>query len=278
MDKAFQQLRKAICDPGERTSIRQEDLESFAENCVVALAVGGHSSRMQSITDELGVNKNALKLPNGDTMLESTIRMYRDAGFNNFLALVAHQADSIIELLGDGTESGVQMSYSHDPGGPVGRGGAVRNALENGSIPKSHNLIVHNPDDIILDYPGSFPHDLVAAHIAGQAKRMLATAVMAEGLPATYTGMRVQDGVVEEVVSYPRLPVPAHAGITVFSPSIYPLFEEHFGPGVRSDFESVLFPVLVSRRKLYTMFIPSECWLQVNDPKAWNKLVNSMAM
>jgi NDP-sugar pyrophosphorylase family protein len=148
--------------------------------------------------------------------------------------------------------------------------------LENGSIPRSDSLIIHNPDDIILDYPGSFPHDLVAAHVAGRAKRMLSTAVMAEGLPATYTGMRVRDGIVEEVMSYPRLPIPAHVGITVFSPSAYYLFEAHFGFGVKSDFESMLFPILVAERKLYTVFIPSECWLQVNDPKAWRKLIRSL--
>ncbi len=277
MERAFAELRNAICQPGEIAEIDREDVEAFAANSVVALAVGGHGSRLRAMTDALGVNKNAVRLPGGGTMLDLTIQMYCAAGFRDFVALVAHQAESVIELLGDGSDHGVRVTYSHDPGGPVGRGGAIRNALENGTIPRTSNLIVQNPDDVILNYPGSFPHDLVAAHITGVARGMVATAVMAEGLRATYTGMCVRDGIVEEVMAYPALPVPAHVGVTVFAPAVYPRFDDLFDITKRSDFESVLFPVLVRERRLYSFFIPARCWIQVNDPKAWDSLITALA-
>jgi hypothetical protein len=141
MERAFESLRKAISHPGRSSEIDQDDVTRFAANSVVAFAVGGLGSRMQRSTDTSGTNKSVMKLPSGDTMFEYSIRMYREAGFRAFVALVAHQAQSIVELVGDGTHLGVQIAYSHDPGGPVGRGGANRNALANGSIPRSHPTI-----------------------------------------------------------------------------------------------------------------------------------------
>jgi len=272
VERAFDNLKQALCSRGDVAEIGAAELEAFAANCTVALAVGGFGSRLRSVTDHEGVNKNALRLPNGDTMLERTIRMYRDAGFRDFVALVFHQADSVVNLLGDGSHLGVRVTYSYDPAIPVGRGGAIRTALESGAIPTDKSLIVHNPDDVIVGYPGSFPRDIVAAHLAAVRLGMVATAVMVEGMHATYTGMRVREGVVEEVVAYPLVPVPAHVGVTLFSPAAYGSFVELFDLHQKMDFEGVLFPLLSARRLLYSVFIPNECWLQVNDEKSLEKL------
>jgi len=268
MQEAFDALREAISQPGVISEIDADGLREFAARCIVALPVGGLGSRMKSVVEDAGVHKSALQLATGDTMLELTLAMYREAGFGRFLALVSHQAQSVMDVLGDGSRYGVSIAYSADPGGPVGRGGAIRNALENGSIPEGYSLVVHNPDDVILHYPGSFPQDLVATHLAGVAQGRVATAVLAEGIPATYTGMRTRAGVVQEIMAYPPIPVPAHVGITVFSPDAYPLFQRLFDLTKKTDFEPVLFPELVAREQLYSVCIPARCWVQVNDPKS----------
>ncbi|MER3436490.1 MAG: hypothetical protein C4346_02055 [Chloroflexota bacterium] len=274
MDEALTALRSALCRPGRRATLKPEELAKFAASCVVALAAGGHGSRLQSVTEPKGVHKAALTLPSGDTMIERTIRMYRDAGFRDFVALVFHQATSVEEVLGDGSRLGVRVSYSYDPEVPVGRGGAIRNALENGSIPRERSLIVHNPDDQIVRYPGSFPHDIVADHLAGVRQGMIATAVVVDGSRYAYTGLRVNAGVIEEVRAYPLVPIPAHIGVTVFSPAAYEAFTRLFSLTQKSDFEAVLFPELASRRQLYASMIPSDCWIAVNDPKALDQLIH----
>jgi NDP-sugar pyrophosphorylase family protein len=274
LERALNDLRDAICESSEPAHIDWPELLRFAENCVVALPVGGQGSRLQSITERFGVQKNALRLPDGDTMLARTIRMYRDAGFRDFVALVFYYADSVIQALGDGDAIGVRIRYSHDPAIPVGRGGAIRNALDNGSIPADRYLIVHNPDDVIARYPGSFPADIVAAHLAGERQGMIATAVMVDGARVPYTGMRIRGGVVEEVIPYPFVPVPAHTGITLFSPAAYPYFRQLFDMTRKVDFESVLFPLLSAERKLQASVIPNQYWLQVNDPKSLDKLAD----
>ena len=273
MQSALDHFRKAIYSPGETAHLSNTQLRQFAENCVVALAVGGEGSRLKATTESQQVHKTALRLPNDDTMTERTIRMYRNEGFRNFVALVFHHAQSVIDVLGDGSHLGVHITYSHDPERPVGRGGAIRNALDNGSIPRTKSLIVHNPDDQIISYEGSFPRDIVAGHLAGVQGGMLATAVVVDGTPYTYTGMKIDRGVVEQIEMYPYIPIPTHVGVTVFSPSVYDYFLKLFDLTKKVDFESVLFPLLAQERRLYSFMIPGRCWLSVNDPKALARLI-----
>lgn len=273
MKAALENFRNAIYSPGETAQISDAQLQQFANNCVVALAVGGEGSRLKTATESKQVHKTALRLPNNDTMTERTIRMYKDVGFREFVALVFHHAQSVIDVLGDGSHLGVHIRYSHDPEHPVGRGGAIRNALDNGSIPRTKNLIVHNPDDQIIRYEGSFPRDIVAGHLAGVQKGMLATAVVVDGTPYTYTGMKINEGVVEQIEMYPYIPIPTHVGVTVFSPSVYNYFTKLFDLTKKVDFESVLFPLLAQEGQLYSYMIPGRCWLSVNDPKALATLI-----
>lgn len=273
MKAALDHFRNAIYSPGETAHLSNSELRQFAEQCVVALAVGGEGSRLKAATDSQQVHKTALRLPNGDTMTERTIRMYRDEGFRDFVALVFHHAQSVIDVLGDGSQLGVRITYSHDPERPIGRGGAIRNALDNGSIHRTKGLIVHNPDDQIINYEGSFPRDIVAGHLAGVQSGMLATAVVVDGTPYTYTGMKIDRGVVEQIEMYPYIPIPTHVGVTVFSPDVYDYFLKLFDLTKKVDFESVLFPFLAQERRLYSFMIPGRCWLFVNDPKALAKLI-----
>jgi len=247
--------------------------QAFAEKTVVALMAGGESSRFSAVLSGQAVHKNAYALPNGDTMIEMATRMYRDAGLTKFVALVGHHASSIEELLGDGTKLGVSITYSHDPERPVGKGGAVRNAIDNGNIPLDHYLIVSNPDDVILDFPGSFARHIGEAHLAGEARGMVATPVLATGQAYTATGMMVVDNAVVDTQMYPTIPVPAHVGITVFSPSVLPRFQGLFDLQHKTDFEHVLFPLLAREKTLWSVGLQSGTWIAVNDLKSYKQLV-----
>lgn len=261
----------------EPPKVSNEEWESFASKTVVALMAGGESSRYSTVLGGKDVNKNAHQLPNGDTMIEMAIRSYRDAGIKKFVALVFHQAHTIEERLGDGSSMGVEITYSHDPEHPVGKGGAVHNALKNGSIPSDSNLIVANPDDVILDFPGSYVRYICEAHIEGEKKGMTATAVVAPGQPYSSTGVMVVDNKIIDTKMYPLIPVPAHVGITVFSPKIFPRFSDLFPLNQKNDFEQVLFPLLAHEGKLWSAGITKGTWLAVNDLKSYNQLVNLLA-
>lgn len=258
------------------TQISDQEWESFAANTVVALMAGGESSRFSSVLEGKQTQKNAHELPNGDTMIEMTIRMYRDAGIKRFVALVFHNAHTIENLLGDGSRLGVELVYSYDPEHPVGKGGAIRNAIENGSIPIDKNLIVANPDDVILNFPGSFPRYICEAHLEGVVKGMVATPVLATGQAYASTGMMVVDNAIVDTKMYPFIPVPAHVGITVFSPDALPRFKELFSLSEKCDFEQVLFPLLAQEKKLWSAGLMEGEWIAVNDLKSYKLLVKKL--
>lgn len=265
-------LSRQIAEFHEPSEVSDEQWQKFAEKTVVALMAGGESSRYAAVLNGKKVNKNAHELPNGDTMIEMAIRMYRDAGIKKFVALVYHNADSIEKRLGDGSGMGVEIKYSHDPEKPVGKGGAVHNALANGLIPPHCNLIVANPDDVVMNFPGSFPRFAGSAHMEGAKKGMLATAVLAPGQAYASTGMMVVDGRVVDTQMYPFIPVPAHIGITIFSPEIFPRFKELFPLDQKNDFEQVLFPLLAAEKKLWTAGLTKGIWIAVNDLKSYKQL------
>lgn len=256
-------------------SITDDEWQHFVDNTTVALMAGGESSRFSSVLDGTQANKSAFELPNGDTMIEMCIRMYAAAGFKRFVALVFHNAHSIEERLGDGSKFGVEIVYSYDPEIPIGKGGAVLNALENGSIPADHNLIVANPDDVVLNFP-DFPRYISAAHLQGAKNGAIATAVLGLGQAYHSTGMMVVDNKVVDTKMYPFIPVPAHVGITLFSPAAYPYFREHFSLTEKSDFENILFPILASEGKLWSAGLTRGLWIAVNDAKTYKQLVSEL--
>lgn len=268
-------LAQKIASFHEPTPISDEEWREFTERTTIALMAGGESSRFSAVLEGTQANKSAFELPNGDTMIEMAIRMYRDAGFKRFVALVFHNAHSIEDRLVDGSQLGVEITYSYDPEIPVGKGGAVLNALENGSIPEDHNLIVANPDDVVLHFP-EFPRYISEAHMEGVKQGAVATAVLGLGQAYHSTGMMVVDNKVVDTKMYPFIPVPAHVGITLFSPEAYAYFRQNFSLTEKSDFENVLFPILAGEGKLWSAGLTKGLWIAVNDAKSYKQLCGEL--
>lgn len=272
MKQALDNLRSQICTLKPIQPITDDEYKKFVDNCVVVLMSGGESSRFREVSNTSDANKNAFKLPNGDTMIEMTIRMYKEGGFKNFVVLAYHQAKSLEDILGNGEGLGVNISFSYDPG-PVGKGGAIRNAFEKGFISNDNYIIIHNPDDMILNYEGSFPKYVVSGHLQNETEGSVATVVIVEETPYSYTGMNVVNNKVTQIEMYPMVPIPTHIGVTIMSPGTYNYFLKNFDYSKKSDFEKVLFPILSSEGKLSAVSIPEDNWLAVNNLKAYNKLL-----
>ncbi len=278
MKKALRELKKKITNLTKPRQISDERWNKFVKQATVVLMSGGESARFLDVTKNVAVNKNAFELPNGDSMIEMAIRMYSTAGFKDFVALVYHGGQSIEKRLGDGSNIGVNIRYSYDPERPVGKGGAIKHAIIKGVIPRNHYSIVHNPDDVILGFPGNFPRHIVAGHLRGEAKGALATVVVVEETPYTFTGMKISNNIVKQIQMYPQIPIPTHIGVTILSPESYPYFDKYFDLHRKTDFESVLFPILAKRDLLAAVSIPASCWLAVNNAKTYKELIRRLEL
>ena len=276
MQSQLQNLKQQILSKTPTKTLSDSEWNNIVSKITIALMAGGESSRFQSVPGSETANKNSFKLPNGDSMVEMCIRMYREAGIKNFVALVYHKAETLTNLLGEGSQLGINIKYSFDPEHPVGKGGAILNALQNGSIPRDHTVIVHNPDDVIINYNGDFARDIISKHIEGVNNGSIATVVAVEETPYAFTGMEIQNNLVTDIEMYPMIPVPTHIGVTVLDPKVYEYFDRLFDLTKKSDFEQVMFPILSQEKKLYASTIPHENWIAVNDLKAYRKLLSNI--
>jgi len=272
MFDALNELKEKLCTTSPVADISSEELENFKNNSTVVLAAGGEGSRFGKYAELKDKHKTLLKV-NRETLIERIIKMYRDAGIKDFVALVFHEADSIKNLLGDGSSLGVNIRYSHDPGKPVGRGGAILNALEKGILEKEKHMIVHNPDDQVM--MEGFVDHIVKHHLAGVRGGGLVTVVAVEGTDYAFSGMKIVNNKVSQIKLYPSIPIPTHIGVTLFDCKALPLFQEHFDLEHRSDFEVVLIPILAKNNQLYAAVIPQDSWYPINNPKQLKKFLEA---
>jgi NDP-sugar pyrophosphorylase family protein len=276
MSEINKYISKDIATYKESKGITPEDIKNFKENTQVVLMAGGLGSRFAEIEGAGEINKLAYKLPTGDTIIETTIKMFKEAGLKDFVCLVYHKSESIMDVLGDGSELGVNVKYSIDPPGDLRKVGAIMNALENGSIDKTKSIIMANPDDVILDLP-NFVDDIVKNHIfLERDKEIVTTLVSADKFQVTPTLMTVEDSLVKTIQKGALLKIPTHMGTIIMSKEVYPHLDKIFDLKEKHHFENEFFPYLMEKKLLGVTDIPYENWYPVNDLKSLKRLLEKL--
>lgn len=273
MHKDFKHVAKKFGHYAPRARVLSDLAWSkVAQSIQVVFPAGGESKRLRGVMKK-GYNKVTMPLPNGDTMLEYNIRMYRDAGIRDIILLVANSSDSVRRIIGDGSTLNVRVTYSKEPEEGLAKGGAIRLALEEQAIDTSKYMIVHNAGDIFFGYPGNIPREIVSHHLAFEKMGSIATLVTAPMSLVQGSSLQIKKGYVTHINFEPYLPMPYHTNATIFSPSVYPYFLKLFPLGQKAEFETVLFPYLALRKKLTAMKIDNKYSLQVKTEKQWQQLL-----
>lgn len=246
------------------------------EGVTVMLPAGGKGERLAQLAESQGVNKAALKA-GGMSLTGRTLSMYASAGVKKVVMLVFHQAQSVMDDLGDGSRFGVSITYSMDPEKPVGKGGAILTAIERGFVPVDRPFIVHNPDDQIVGISSRFPSLIYSRHRTHVRRGALATAVCVPWTEYAYSAFVMKkNGMATAAAMYPKVEKPTHIGVTVFEPGVIPVFRKLIDLSKKVDFESVVLPWLAKRNKLGIGLVPTGSWIAVNDLKGYNKLVQTL--
>jgi NDP-sugar pyrophosphorylase family protein len=242
----------------------------------LVLPAGGRGERLAALAEARKVNKAALKAGKL-SLIERTLTMYARAGLRHAVVLVGHSAGSVKTVLGDGRRLGVALTYAQDPPAPVGKGGAIRLALERGAIPPDAPFIVHNPDDQIVGLDRRFPELIWRRHLTLARRGAVATAVCVPATAYPYSAFTARPGgMAAAAVMYPLVKMPTHVGVTVCSPEAIPAFRRLIPLSRKTDFESLVLPVLARRRRLGLAFIPSGSWIPVNDLKGYKQLLAAL--
>lgn len=277
MQQILNNLKKQLANFLPTPTVSANKWTSVLNKTTVVLMAGGESNRFKEVTGASGANKNAFTLPNGSTLIEMTINMYKNAGIKNFVALLYYKGEAIEDLLGNGSKYGVNIKYSYDPG-PVGKGGAIKNAYLNNTISNDNYLIIQNPDDVFIGYEEKFVKKILTTHLQAEKNGCVATVVVVGQTPYNFTGMKINKSKVTQIKMYPNIPIPTHVGTTVFSAGLKSLFSRQFSFNKKTDFEQKLFPILCKQNKLYSCLIPDGYWIAVNNAKAYKQLLNKLKL
>lgn len=92
----------------------------------VAILAGGLATRLRPLTET--IPKSMIEIC-GEPFVHWQIKQLAKAGVTDIVLCVGFMSEMIVEFLGDGSQYGVKIRYSHDGPSQLRTGGAIINAL-----------------------------------------------------------------------------------------------------------------------------------------------------
>ena len=247
------------------------DAREYLRRVQVVIICGGPGERLAHITGP-GIPKALLKIGNR-TLLDRCISLFKQAGCQNFIFLAGHRG----ELIEEHVSTILDSSRFQIEERRLGKGGAIKSALDSGLISRSVPCLTTFPDDLILD--GEFPFKFVESHLKGIEHGCSSTVAAVKGTEYPYGWIVSNEvGVVERFEEKPMIPYPASVGIFVHEPKSYSYFDQLIDlEKAPVDFEDVVLPRLVEDRLLFVHHMEYEDWIPVNDEKGYRRAVEALA-
>ena len=213
---------------------------------------GGEGTRLRPLT----VNRPKPMVPIvGRPCMEHIVNLLKRHGIHEVIATLQFQPQVIQEYFGDGSEQGVQMSYSIEET-PLGTAGSVRQ-------------IADQLDDTFIVISGDALTDMDLSALIAFHKEQKAVATLAlTRVPNPLEfGVVITDGAgrVRRFLEKPSwsevFSDTINTGIYVLEPEIFSLMKE----GQVYDFSKDIFPrLLTDRRPLYG-FVPAGYWADIGS-------------
>lgn len=224
------------------------------------ILAGGKGTRLRPLT--VYTPKPIVPLVNRPFLLYQ-IDILRKAGIENIILSLSYQPDKIVQILGDGSEFGVKLSFVTEPQ-PMGTGGAYRFA--SGSTRET--TVVLN-GDILTDVSIS---EIVEFHRSSRAQATIALAPVEN--PQAY-GL-VETGPDGRLLRFLEKPKPEeidrlqvntiNAGIYVLEPDVLDLIPM----GENRSFEYNVFPELLEKKApFYGFNMKKSYWRDIGTPVSY---------
>lgn len=244
---------------------RIDELKREVEKTQVLVFAGGLGKRMGLIEKP----KPLLEI-NGKPLIDICIEYFKSCGFTDFILLVGYKREMIMDYVGDGSRYGVKVKYSVDPPlKKVGRGKALKHAIETGVVDRKRRALVTYPDDIFLDT--MLPLKLLIHHMEGVRLRGIkATAVFTSAIDYPYgVGEVDENNIVLSFKEKPVIKILTSTGLYVIEPEVYDVVEKEVDMKAEKsiDLENTILPLLAKRKQLYALIVPKDIWVPVNTIK-----------
>jgi NDP-sugar pyrophosphorylase family protein len=201
-------------------------------NSAIILA-GGKGERLRPLTLD---RPKVMVEVGGQPILYWQIEWLKSHGIKNFVLAVSYKREVIQDFWGDGSKFGIQIDYSIEES-PLGRGGAIKQALKSPLLADAEDVIVTN-GDIITKFNIS---QMMDKH---QSENGLVTLLL---VPYLSRWGVVKIDASDHVIGFeekPRLPYWINGGVYVFSKEIQAILPD------LGDHESETFPKIDKERFL----------------------------
>lgn len=219
--------------------------EKTYQNPVFIMA-GGFGTRLRPLTDNCP--KPMLKIGN-KPILETVIRSFIKAGFENFYISTHYMPEQIQNHFGDGTELGVNINYVYEEA-PLGTGGAL--GLLPSDLPQGLPLIMMNGDVLTkVDF-----ERLLDFHNDNEADATMCVREYDYQIP--YGVINGEGNKITSMVEKPIQRFFVNAGIYVVSPRVLQSVEKN----QKIDMPTLLEQHMEERQKVL-MFPVHEYWLDI---------------
>ncbi|OYT42708.1 MAG: hypothetical protein B6U78_00275 [Candidatus Aenigmarchaeota archaeon ex4484_224] len=245
-------------------------LDKETYNTQVIVFAGGAGKRM----GRSDIPKPLVKV-GGKTLLDYCVERLKENGFYNFVFLIGHLHEKILKYTNNFEKYGINAKYSIDPEGiKVGKGKALKYALENGIVDKKKRALIVYPDDFFLDK--SLFIRVLLHHIEG--KRIFdieATVVLTTGTEYPFGVAELNEsGIVRKFEEKPFITKYTNTGLSIIEPEVFDLVDKLIDMNAENavELEKVIWPEIARRGKMYSMIIPHGIWYPVNTQKELERL------
>lgn len=245
-------------------------------NTQVLVLAGGKAKRM-------GINMPKCMLEvAGKKLIDRCIECLTNDGFKDFVFLLGHGHEVVMDHVGDGRRYGIEPRYSIDPFNNIGwgKGKAIKYALECGKVDRNRRSIILFPDDLILDDHVYFK--FLKSHLkAVQHNAALASMVLVRRTQYPYGVAAVKaNGMIRKFTEKPFINKATSVGIYTFEPAVYDIIERMIDLNEPNavELESTVIPFLAKQSKLFSFFISEEKWLPINTMKEYEHAVKVMSI
>ena len=224
------------------------------------ILAGGKGTRLRPLT--VYTPKPIVPVLNRPFLLYQ-IEILAKAGITEIVLSLSYQPDKIEDMLGDGSDYGVKLSYVTEPS-PMGTGGAYKFAAK----ALRETTVVFN-GDILTDVDIS---SIIAFHREKKSEATLALAQVED--PSAY-GL-VETDPEQRILRFLEKPKPEdmanlntntiNAGIYILEPSILDLIPKNES----SSFEYNVFPAILEKKKQFFAYVLKEnYWRDLGNPKSY---------
>jgi NDP-sugar pyrophosphorylase family protein len=241
------------------------ELNEEIKNTQIVVLAGGLAKRMSDSSLPKALQKVA-----GKALIDWCIEFFAKHGFKDFVLLVGFLHEAIENYVGDGSKYGVNVKYSIDPNlEKVGKGKALKHAIQSGKIDTKRRAIITYPDDMYFDE--NLPASFLQTHLeAKKEKNIIATTACVSGIKFPYGVALAYDGnIVDEFFEKPILQVPTTCGLYLIEPEVYDIINEKVDMYSKEvvEFEKVVLPEIVKMGRLNRFIMPSDVWIAINTQK-----------